>query len=560
MKHPDDNALGIVLGDAGISRRDFLGFCATLAAAYALPASSISAIAAALEKAPRASVIWLSFQECTGCTESLTRSHTPSIEGLILEQISLDYHHTLQAASGAAAERARIEAMRANAGKYLLVVDGSVPLGNAGYSTIAGISNLDMLMETAKGAAAVIAVGTCAAYGGLPAASPNPTGAVAVSDLIQDKPVINVPGCPPIPVVITGVLAHFLTFGTLPELDERGRPKIFYGESIHDRCYRRPFYDQGKFAASFDDEVEQRRLVPDPVGPWLPRLFGTGLLGHGIVLQGPVDAGDAGAENGGRCGGSGCRRRRRGGLRQSRQEIFREGGARARRGRRPGTGEEAMSGLELLVWARGPGLALALGLCSFGVILRFVEILSLGRKTDLSPARADTPGSGWRTLLSRSLPPPGMVERAPLTYFGGYVFHSGMAITVFFFAPHIELIRGLFGLRGSGLPNSLIDVATIAAILAMIALLIGRFADPVKRLISGGGDWLAWALTFAPLITGYAAYHHWFANYTLTLAVHILSVELLLVLLPFSKLFHAFSLFLARWYNGEISGRKGVAS
>ena len=254
MDRPATNALRSALSEAGIRRRDFLGFCATLAAAYALPASGVGAIAAALEKASRASVIWLSFQECTGCTESLTRSHTPSIEALILEQLSLDYHHTLQAASGAAAEQAREESMRANAGNYLLVVDGSVPLGNPGYSTIAGVSNVDMLMETAKGAAAVIAVGSCAAYGGLPAAQPNPTGAVPVSHLIKDRPVINVPGCPPIPVVITGVLAHFLTFGTLPELDDRGRPKIFYGESIHDRCYRRPFYDQGKFAASFDDE------------------------------------------------------------------------------------------------------------------------------------------------------------------------------------------------------------------------------------------------------------------------------------------------------------------
>ncbi len=187
MKRHSDSALGIALSEAGISRRDFLGFCATLAAAYALPASSVGAIVAALEKAPRTAVIWLSFQECTGCTESLTRSHTPSIEGLILEQLSLDYHHTLQAASGEPAERARAESMRANAGKYLLVVDGSVPLGNPGYSTIAGVSNVDMLMETAKGAAAVIAVGTCAAYGGLPAAQPNPTGAVPVSHPLAEN-------------------------------------------------------------------------------------------------------------------------------------------------------------------------------------------------------------------------------------------------------------------------------------------------------------------------------------------------------------------------------------
>ena len=131
-----------------------------------------------MENARRPSVIWLSFQECTGCTESLTRSHAPTIEGLIFDQISLDYHHTLQAAAGDAAEHARDEAMRENWGKYLLVVDGSVPLGaNGDYSTIAGISNLDMLKEVAEGAAAIIPVGTCAAYGGLPMAKPNPTGA-----------------------------------------------------------------------------------------------------------------------------------------------------------------------------------------------------------------------------------------------------------------------------------------------------------------------------------------------------------------------------------------------
>ena len=144
--------------------------------------------------------------------------------------------------------------MHANEGAYLVVVDGSIPLGNPGYSTIAGFSNLQTLEETVAGAVAVIAVGTCASFGGLPKAYPNPTGAVSVSDIVTDKPVINVPGCPPIPMVITGVLAHYLTFGTLPELDHYGRPKAFYGTSIHDRCYRRPFYDKGRFAHTFDDE------------------------------------------------------------------------------------------------------------------------------------------------------------------------------------------------------------------------------------------------------------------------------------------------------------------
>ena len=87
-------------------------------------------------------------------------------------------------------------------------------------------------------------MGTCAAFGGIPHANPNPTGAVPVSEIIKDKPIINVSGCPPIPVVITGVLTHYLTFGTIPELDSLGRPLAFFGDSIHDRCYRRPFYDQ----------------------------------------------------------------------------------------------------------------------------------------------------------------------------------------------------------------------------------------------------------------------------------------------------------------------------
>jgi hydrogenase small subunit len=250
----NDKTLGEVLREQGISRRGFLKFCAATASLMALPPTMVPVIAAALEKARRPSVIWLSFQECTGCTESLTRSHTPTVEGLIFDSISLDYHHALQAASGDHAEQARMTAMEENNGKYIMVVDGSIPMGNPGYSTIAGISNVDMLMETAAGAAAVIAVGSCASFGGIPHANPNPTGAVSVADLITDKPIINVPGCPPIPVVITGVLTHFLTFGTIPDLDHLGRPMAFYGKSIHDRCYRRPFYDKGLFAETFDDE------------------------------------------------------------------------------------------------------------------------------------------------------------------------------------------------------------------------------------------------------------------------------------------------------------------
>ena len=251
---PEGTTLGEALRSQGVSRRSFMKYCATAVSMMALPPSMIPLVAEALEKARRPSVIWLSFQECTGCIESLTRAHTGTIESLIFDAVSIDYQHTLQAAAGHQAEAAREAAMEENFGKYLLVVDGAIPLGNPGYSTIAGISNLDMLTDVAKGAAAIIAVGTCSTYGGIPHADPNPTGAVSVSDIITDKPIVNVPGCPPIPVVITGVLTHFLTFGALPELDHLGRPTAFYGQSIHDRCYRRPFYDKGLFAETFDDE------------------------------------------------------------------------------------------------------------------------------------------------------------------------------------------------------------------------------------------------------------------------------------------------------------------
>jgi hydrogenase small subunit len=248
--------VGESLREHGVSRRGFLKFCAATASMMALPPAMVPAIAEALEKARRPSVIWLSFQECTGCTESLTRSFSPTVEDLIFDVISLDYHHTLQAASGEAAEEARKEAMKESYGEYLVVVDGSLPGpdANPGYSTIAGVTNLEILKETAAGAKAIVCVGTCASFGGLPYAAPNPTGAVPVHEVITDKPIINVSGCPPVPMVITGVLAQYLTFAQLPELDEYNRPLAFFGQSIHDRCYRRPFYDKGLFAETFDDE------------------------------------------------------------------------------------------------------------------------------------------------------------------------------------------------------------------------------------------------------------------------------------------------------------------
>jgi hydrogenase small subunit len=247
--------VGELLTECGVSRRALLKYTTYLATLLALPPGAAGAMAEGLARARRQAVIWLSFQECTGCTESLTRAFSPTLEDLIFNFISLDYHHTLMAVSGEAAENARLQSMAENKGKYIVVVDGSVPTKHGGaYSTIAGRSNLQTLQETAKDAAAILSIGTCAAFGGLPQAAPNPTGAVAISEIVKDKPIVNIPGCPPIPEAMTGTVAHFLSFGKLPELDELHRPKAFFGETIHDRCYRRPFYERGLFAKRFDDE------------------------------------------------------------------------------------------------------------------------------------------------------------------------------------------------------------------------------------------------------------------------------------------------------------------
>ena len=256
----------------GVSRRDFLKYAGIVAgglgmwAANPLPSSGLvgfseagpdlmGTVVAALETKPRLPIIWLEFQDCAGCTEALTRSQSPTLVDLVLNKISIDYHETLFAAAGFQIEASRLEAMEKYRGEYVLVVEGSIPTGNDGvYCTIGGRTAVDLLQESAEGAAAIIATGNCSAFGGLPRANPNPTEAKAVSDLVTDKPVVNIPGCPAIPEATTGTIAHFLVFGSLPELDHLNRPTTFYGTTIHDRCLRRPFYDAGKFATSFDDE------------------------------------------------------------------------------------------------------------------------------------------------------------------------------------------------------------------------------------------------------------------------------------------------------------------
>jgi hydrogenase small subunit len=243
----------------GISRRDFLKFCAGAAATMGLPASAAVQIADAVANPARPAVIWLSAQECTGCTESLLRSTHPTLEHLILDLISLDYHEALSTPAGHLAEQVKHESMEQNKGKYLLVVDGSIPTKDGGiYCKVANKTMQEHVAEAAEGAAAIIAIGSCAAWGGIPASGPNPTGAVPVSKILQDKTVVNIPGCPPNSYNFLHTVLHFVTFGELPELDQKNRPKFAYGRLIHENCERRPHFDAGRFAIEFGDEGHRK--------------------------------------------------------------------------------------------------------------------------------------------------------------------------------------------------------------------------------------------------------------------------------------------------------------
>ena len=239
----------------GHSRRDFLKFCSWLAAAAGLESSQVGQVVHALETKPRIPVVWFHFQECTCCSESFIRSSHPIVSDVILDKLSLDYTQTLQAAAGKQCEDALQQTMKKYKGEYLMLVEGSIPTGDDGvYCCINGRTALDICREAAEGAKAIVAWGSCASNGCIQAAKPNPTGATPVHKLITGKPIIKVPGCPPIGEVMAATVVHLLTFGTIPKLDRVGRPLAFYSRRVHDTCYRRPNYDAGLFVESWDDD------------------------------------------------------------------------------------------------------------------------------------------------------------------------------------------------------------------------------------------------------------------------------------------------------------------
>ncbi|MCL2481944.1 MAG: hydrogenase small subunit [Propionibacteriaceae bacterium] len=256
---------------AGVSRRDFLKFCGGLAAAFAAGSAVMGSVpraladptpgapvtgtqvADALGSMTKPNVVWLQLQECTGCMESALRSGGTTVEDVVLNLLSVNYNELVMAAAGDAANSVLD---KTNEDDHILVVNGSIPTKDNGiYCTIGGKSAETVLRESAEHAVAVLAVGACAVFGSVQASRPNPTGAVGVDQIITNKPVINVSGCPPIGEVIMATIAYYLTHGDVPKTDAEGRPMFAYDQRIHDSCPRRAHFDAGQYVRSFDDEA-----------------------------------------------------------------------------------------------------------------------------------------------------------------------------------------------------------------------------------------------------------------------------------------------------------------
>ena len=255
-KMKEDSSIEKVMQESGVSRRNFMKWAGTLTAMLSLPSTFTPLIAEAVKLVDRLPIIWLHGAECTGCSESLLRSAHPTIDSLIFDYISLEYHETLMAAAGWQAEENLEHAMKKYKGQYILMVEGGIPLANEGsFMTIGAHAKTfkNIAIEASENAAAIFAIGTCSAFGGVQAAAPNPTGAVALSE-VTHKTVINVPGCPPSEKNIVGSLMHYLLYGNLPALDAYNRPKWAYRLRIHDLCERRGHFDAGEFVEQFGDQ------------------------------------------------------------------------------------------------------------------------------------------------------------------------------------------------------------------------------------------------------------------------------------------------------------------
>jgi hydrogenase small subunit len=211
-------------------------------------------------------VIWFAGAACTGCSVSILNSLSPTIKNVLVDEVvpgkhvNLRFHPNVMAGQGKIAVEVMDDTEAEKKGGYVLVVEGAIPVAEGGHYCMVAKQDMEeqsMLSRTlslGSNALAVIALGTCAAYGGIPAGSPNPTDCKSVSEVFAanniSTPVVNLPGCPPHPDWFVGTVASILLLG-LPkpeDVDEFLRPKAFYGNLIHENCERRAYYDENKFA------------------------------------------------------------------------------------------------------------------------------------------------------------------------------------------------------------------------------------------------------------------------------------------------------------------------
>jgi hydrogenase small subunit len=270
-----DDGLYAAMVRSGMSRRSFLKFSTAMAAALALPAVYGPRIAEALTKAPRLPVIWLRGQDCAGETEAFLRAPDPTAASLMLDLLSIEYHESLMAPAGAAAELSRTSAMARYPNGYVAVIEGSIPTAAAGaFCLIGGRPFVDVAREVADGALATIAVGACAFDGGAPGAGGGITGAAGVRAVLGGRPLIALPGCPVNVENLAATIVHYLTFSAWPATDGMGRPLFAYGSLIHNECERRPHFEFGEFVLAWGDEGAQKGWCLYKLGCKGPESFG----------------------------------------------------------------------------------------------------------------------------------------------------------------------------------------------------------------------------------------------------------------------------------------------
>jgi nitrate reductase gamma subunit len=217
--------------------------------------------------------------------------------------------------------------------------------------------------------------------------------------------------------------------------------------------------------------------------------------------------------------------------------------------------------MELLEFARGPALQFAITIFVAGVVFRVVSLFMMWRTRDSSEGSSrERPVfvAAMREIIRRLWPQAAYKNRTMFALINGYVLHVGLALCVFFLMPHILFIKDLFGLSWGALPNNVIYAIGVITVGSMIATLVMRYANPAQRIISTFDDWFSWLVTFLPLISGLIASSHLGARYETLLALHILSVALLLIWLPFGKLMHFFLVFVTRSQTGAHLSHRGA--